>query len=63
MSRPRGKSGGYHVKKKTCEGCRKYSRKTFYCAKHGKVYTKTRTACLHWAPRKKKIPRGRKRYY
>ncbi len=58
------RSGGYrgYSRKRTCEECRKYSRKTFYCAKHGKVLEKKRAACNFFAPRKKKIPRGRKFY-
>ena len=63
-SRTRGRSRGYrgYSKKRTCEECRKYSRKTFYCAKLGKVLEKKRAACNFFAPRKKKIPRGRKTY-
>ncbi len=58
------RSGGYRgsSRKRTCEECRKYARKTFYCAKHGKVLEKKRAACNFFAPRKKKIPRGRKFY-
>ncbi len=63
MSRPRKPRGGRFTKKRTCEGCRKYSRKTFYCAKHGKVLPMNREACNDFQPRKKRIPRGRKRYY
>jgi hypothetical protein len=60
----RGRSRDYrdYLRKRTCEECRKYSRKTFYCAKHGKVLEKKRAACNFFAPRKKKIPRGRKYY-
>jgi hypothetical protein len=60
----RGRSRDYrgYSRKRTCEECRKYSRKTFYCAKHGKVLEKKRPACNFFAPRKKKIPRGRKYY-
>jgi len=66
-SRARGRSNrsrGYrgYSRKRTCEECRKYSRKTFYCAKLGKVLEKKRAACNFFAPRKKKIPRGRKTY-
>ena len=63
-SRARGRSRGYrgYPRKRTCEECRKYSRKTFYCAKLGKVLEKKRAACNFFAPRKKKIPRGRKTY-
>ena len=63
----RGRSnrrGGYrdYTKKWTCEECRKYSRKTFYCAKHGKVLEMKRAACEFFAKRKKKRPRGKKFY-
>ena len=56
--------GGYrgYPRKRTCEECRKYSRKTFYCAKHGKVLAMKRAACASFAGRKKKRPRGRKFY-
>jgi hypothetical protein len=43
----------HSTKNKTCESCRKYSRKTFYCAKHGKVLSKDRAACEFFTPRRK----------
>ena len=63
----RGRSNrrvGYlgYQRKRTCEECRKYSRKTFYCAKHGKVLEKKKASCDFFAKRKKKRPRGRKFY-
>jgi hypothetical protein len=64
IGRSSGRNRGYrgYPRKRTCEECRKYSRKTFYCAKHGKVLEMKRAACNFFAPRKKKIPRGRRTY-
>ncbi|MFB0558303.1 MAG: hypothetical protein ACETVY_04215 [Candidatus Bathyarchaeia archaeon] len=62
--RARGRSnrgGGFrgYSRKRTCEECSKYSRKTFYCTKLGKVLEKSRAACNFFAPRRRIRSRGR----
>ena len=63
-SRGRDRSRGYrgYTRKRTCEECRKYSRKTYDCANLGKVLEKKTPACNFFSPRKRTRPRGRKYY-
>lgn len=60
-SRGRGKRKGFDRKihLRTCEECRKYSRKTFYCAKWRKVFDQKRKACMYFSHRRR--TRSRKR--
>ena len=41
-----------YILKKKCEECKKYSRKTFYCAKWRKVFAQNRKACMFFSHRR-----------
>jgi hypothetical protein len=53
--RYRGRRRGYRVNfaRKKCHECRKYSRKTTYCAKWLQVLDPNRRSCIFFRPRRK----------